>query len=281
MTQLMQPSALSPEQLLKRSKELDARETYLAAREQLAGDVETAITKGQRDLSLLDTTILARETILDNQNIQLQNQEAEYTSKTKILAGLLAKEQVRYESWQAKVEIARQDLKTVRDAIEERTDYLKQQEAIVQEQATEGNSHLRGLDYEVTELKQVIRDLEVKKKSLKATIIDLETDLAGARESFLPELTEHEGKVAIILATIESTAADSKLADSKLREVTKQVNAALIKRQQIVDNVDEKLLILDTKEREIMAKREALRQEREEMEEAKHYFTTPKSLYDV
>lgn len=280
MTQLMQPNALSPEQLLKRSKELDAREAYLATREQLAEDVETAITKGQRDLSLLDITITAREVILDGQNVRMANLEVEHTNKVRILAGLLTKEQERYESWQIKVETARQDLKTVKDTIEERTDYLKQQETIVQEQVTEGNSRLRGLDYEVTELKQVIRDLEVKKKSLKATIIDLETDLTGAREGFLPELAEHEQVIKDIDARKLLLEDELIVLDTRYTAREKEVAELGIRYKRIEAETDEKLKVLDVKEREIMAKRSALVEETTAMEEARHYHQSAKSLYD-
>lgn len=278
---LKSSSVALADQLERRSKELDARETYLAVHEELAKEVEVAITKAQRELALLDETIVKRQTILDAQRVQLDTLQTEYVNKTKIVVNLLAKEQERYELWQSKVEKAQQDLKVVKDSILERTDYLKKQEILIQEQVTEGNSRLRGLDYEVTELKQVIRDLEVKKKSLKATIIDLDIDLTAARESFMPELAEHERQIAVILVRTQTAATDTKTAEDMLQKVNKQVSAALIKRQQIVDDVDAKLVILNTKELEIMTKREALRVEREEMEEAKHYFTTPKSLYDV
>lgn len=280
MTQLTQPSALSPEQLLKRSRELDARETYLATREQLAEDVELAITKGQHNLSLLDATILARETILDDQNVRLGNLEAEYTSKEKSLANSLAKEQERYESCQTKVETARQELKTVKDAVTERTNYLKQQEILVQEQVMEGNSRLRGLDYEITELKQVIRDLEVKKKSLKATIIDLDIDLTDARDNFLPELAEHEQAIKDIDARKDVLDGELVLLETRYTVREKEVNELGIRYKRIEVEIDEKLKVLDVKERGIMAKRSALAEETATMEEARHYHHSTKSLYD-
>lgn len=277
----MKPSSVGLDaQLAKRSKELDAREAYLAVREQLVQDVEIAITKGQHDLSLLDATILAREAILDGQNVRLSNLEAEYTNKGKVLAGMIAKEQERYELWQSKVETAREELKTVKDAVQERTDYLKQQETLIQQQIDEGNSHLRGLDYEATEMKQVIRDLEVKKKSLKATLIDLETDLTGARESFLPQLAEHEQAITVIDARKAILEDELVVLDSRIVVKQKEVNELGTRYKRIEVEVDEKLKVLDVKERGIMAKRNALIEETAAMEKARHYHQSAKSLYD-
>lgn len=277
----MNQSVASADLLTKRSKELDAREAYIATREQLAEDNEVRIVKQQRDLALLDSTILAREAILQDQTSRMELQDKKYISDGINLKLTNKREEEKYRKWQDKVFGARDELAAVKNSILERQTYYKQQEALISKQADDGNLQLRGLEYAIIEGKQVVKDLDQKKMNIIQESKTLEADLESARESFAPELAEHEAAVLVIIHRQETEQANIVAIQQTLHNLNKEVNALLIKRQQIHTDIDAKLLILDEKERKIMAQREALRVEREEMEESKHYWQSPKSLYDL
>jgi hypothetical protein len=274
-----QSSAVLDDQLQRRSKELDAREAYLVTREQLAESTEVTITKGQYELSLLDATILAREAIVSEQQDRMLALDKEYSRKQTILEHAVLKKQEQYTKWELKLTEIQVTTSSIKTSIADRQDYYTQQEKLIAKQAEEGNLQLRGLEYEIIEAKQVIKDLEVTKQNLYGEKKNLEHDLEVARDSFAPELEQHEAAILIVVQHKTDAEAEVITIQSKVRDLNKEVNTALIVRQQIQDDVSKKLQILDTKEREIMAKRETLRQEREEMEEAKHYYKDPKSLY--
>jgi hypothetical protein len=267
--------------LSKQRKELDAREAYLAAREKIAEETEAAITKGQNELALLDATIVARELILKQQQDRLNDQDKLYISNTTKLQLKQEKEQDKLVALQEKVAAAKVELEATKASIQERKDYQKQQEELIAKQSEDGNLQLRSLEYEIIESKQVIKDLEQKRRNLYEEGQTLESDLEAARNSFAPELEEHEAAVVVIVQRKEVLETDLQVAQKKIYDTNIELNKLLLRRKQIHADVDAKLQLLDAKEREIMAKREALRQEREEMEETKHYYQSPKSLYDT
>jgi predicted nucleic acid-binding Zn-ribbon protein len=191
------------------------------------------------------------------------------------------KEQDKLTALQDKVVAAKQELEAVKASIQERKDYQKQQEELIAKQSEDGNLQLRSLEYEIIESKQVIKDLEQKRRNLYEEGQTLESDLEAARNSFTPELEKHEAAVVVIVQRKEVLETDLQIAQKKIYDTNIELNKLLLRRKQIHADVDAKLQLLDSKEREIMAKREALRQEREEMEETKHYYQSPKSLYDT
>lgn len=274
-----QPSTVQADQLQRRSSELDAREAYLAAREKLAESTEAAITKGQYELSLLDATILAREVIVSEQQDRMLGLDKEYARKQTVLEHAVLKKQESYARWEQRLDELRTGLGYIKESIAERQEYYKQQEALISKQAEDGNLQLRGLEYEIIESKQQIKDLEVKRQNLYSEQKSLETDLQSARDSFAPELANHEAAIVLVVQRQQDANDEVITVQGKVYDLTKEVNALLIRRQQIHNDVDAKLQILDTKEREIMTKREALRQEKEEMEVVKHYYKSPESLY--
>lgn len=274
--------SVAPADLLdRRSKELDAREAYIATREQLVQDNEARIQRQQRELTLLDDTILAREVILSDQTARMELQDKKYISDGINMKLAIEREAERYQKWQDKVLEAKNGLTNIKGSISERETYYKEQEALIIKQSADGNLQLRGLEYAIIEAKQIVRDLGQTKKNIIQESKMLETDLESARESFAPEIAEHEAAVLIIIHKQETERANIAAVQETLHDLNKEVTGLLIKRQQIHADVDEKLTVLDTKEREIMVKREALRVEREEMEEQRHYFSSPKSLYDL
>lgn len=279
MNQDPQKSDQSVDQLDRRSKELDAREHYLISRETLAEDTEVLIAKQQRELALLDSTIVAREVILKGQQAQMAALDKESIQKGTKLQRSFEQSQAKLFTTQDYVSLAQVELKDIRIAIDDRKAYYQTQEDLITNQAVEGNTHLKSLDYEVTSATQVIRDLEVKKKSLKATIDDLTVDLEEARQSFLPELEKHEQGLTQIAERKVVMQDELAELDKQFNEKSNQLSKLNIRCQQVDQEITSKLLLLDAKEREIMAKREALRVEREEMDEARHYYKNPKSLY--
>lgn len=276
---MLQSNEAQADQLQRRSNELDARETYLITREKLAESTEAAITKGQYELSLLDATILAREVIVSEQESRMLQLDKEYSRKQTILEHSILKKQEQYAKWELKLEEIQTTASSAKQSIAERLDYYSQQEKLIVKQSEEGNLQLRGLEYEIIEAKQIIKDLEVTKQNLYSEKKNLEHDLEIARDSFAPELKQHENAVLVVVQRKTDVEAEVVTIQSKVRDLTKEVNTALIMKKQIHDDVSQKLQLLDAKEREIMTKRETLRQEREEMDEARHYYKDPKSLY--
>jgi len=272
---------LDDQQLLKRSSELDAREAYIAIREKLAEDTEATIARQQRDLELLDSTIVAREVILKGQQAQMAALETDYKHKVKSLDTSTQKAVMTLSGWTAKIVDAKGELQVVKVSIADRGAYYRQQEEVINAQSVDGNTHLKALNFEIIAAKQRVTDLQGKIKSLNLNIYELTTDLDNARASFMPEVEEHEREVAVIDKRKDLITIELGNLEKHYNDRFNEFNSLNTRYKQVEAEIAEKMQVLDTKEREIMTKREALRQEREEMDEVKHYYNSPKSLYDI
>lgn len=281
MLQVSQSSVLSADQLLTRSKELDAREQYLVSREELAESQQVDIAAAEQRLVVLGVTIEQREKLATQHSERIAEFDKEEKRRLKAFEATMGSFQSKLDKQQLKYEKATQSLEMVNTAIASRQDYYKEQEKLIEKQAEDGNLQLRGLEYEIIEANQVIKDLKMEKRGLLQDKQLLEEDLEAARASFEPELYRHQEDLNAITKQIE-LATDKLLGiQAKQNIASKALNSFITKKQIVSAEIDAKLKILTTKEQEVMAKREALRLEREEMDEKRHYQSSAQSLYDL
>jgi chromosome segregation ATPase len=274
-----QPSDLSADQ--RRSSELDARESYIVAREKMLDGFDAQKADYERQIGLLETTQSERQLLVDAQQARIKQLDGQYAITVAALQELDDKYGARLDNWRSKVETTRSELTSIKDSIKERQQYQKDQEVLIGKQAEEGNVQLKGLEYEIIEARQVIKDLKAERVNLYGEKKQLETDIDKAQLSFEPEVEAHLEVLRVLESQKPVIQSDIDEVNKHLKELRKEEAALLIKRQQIHDDVDAKLRILDEKERKIMVEREALRQEREDMQSERHYYQSPKSLYDL
>lgn len=269
------------DQLAKQSQQLEAREAYIAAQEKIAEDTAKAIEKAKRELALLDSTIKAREEMLGQQRERQQQQDKLYASSESKLADAIEREQRELERARKELTVVKAEIELIKTAIQDRTAYQQQQEEHIAEQAEAGNVQLKSVAYEIAQAKQELKDLEQDIQDALARREELTVSIQSARNDFAPELDRHEADVLAVLQRRKEAEAEEQAVKDAIQELKQEQNKLLTERQQIHADVDAKLKILDTREREIMAKREAIEQERIRAAEADHYRTTTNSLYGV
>lgn len=260
--------------LLRRSKELDAREEYLTERERL-------IESGPLDLKVLEETIRVKTAQLEKIKESFLSKQAWYTTRLDNLQTKL--EEGKKEVLEAankvqsltinhlrlvkdRLEPTLDKLKEVESEISSRQTYLKDQERLISETIDEGNAALRGIGYEIQaaqedkdEVKQEIADLEQKKTDVAFELVQLEErhkqDVFNNQQD-LDELTQEVQAARLALAKAQSD------------------------RNATVVETDEKLRQLKIIEEAVDAKRGALLKERTELENDKRRWNSTKALYN-
>lgn len=157
-------------------------------------------------------------------------------------------------------------LKIVNTEIEERERYKRAQEAQIEQLTTEGNERLLDLNDVVASLEHNNNQLKSDKLSLESEIDQLtlrkqniEQEITDMDNRFAEERIRHEGQL--------NTIKDNLLRESeKLESVTREV--------------DKKLLILKEKEESIVAQRDAMRLEKQQIQIDKQRLNSTKALYD-
>jgi len=260
-------------QLDLRAQELDAKEAYL-------NKLDKAYEQVQLDIKVADKTIKVRETQLDDVvkslNVakeKLDELNNEYLHREKRLNAKIAdikNDQKRQNEKLSTITQNVQKQRTIRDELDNETRelnvYKKEQESLIKEAIEAGNDKLLEAKSDVAkftdqidQLRLEVSDLEQRKINVSFDVLQVESSFENTRNALEQEELELQ---------------------KSLNKVQKQVQEASINHKLILKETEEKLTKLKAKEISILAKQDALIEERSQLETEKRRWNSTKSLYD-
>ena len=247
---------LSEAKLLQRSKELDAREAFIDTKAKILEDAPIT-------LKVYDARVKASEDRLARLITEIK--EADTRLKD------LDQDAIEYEDKMERKKRSIADLKESRKALEaeikERKDFLDTQEKTIAEFIEEANERLLDLkDEEQHELN------EIKKLRVQ------HTDLRSQYDLIVVEFDTTRANYDNQIIDLETLLSKLKDEDAKL---TKSISDKSVEYKVLVADIDKKMLILKEKEEGIISKRDAMRLEKQELDEDKRRWNSTKALYDI
>lgn len=258
----------------KRSKELDARESYLNEQQALLDSApidikvlgKTILTRENELKAIKDRVIDANKSYVDN---VANNEKAFKDMKLELEAEADKIHAKKHEIAEAKAGIAKlaKDSSQLEQEITERRAYLKTQEDLIAKTAESGNEELLILKYQV-------EDLGETKSAVVGEIAQLNRQKSELENSLFP-ITE---QISELQVQYEEAATNYRTSLQALKSDITKVSADY---KRITTEIDEKMKQLRVHEEEIMAKRAALNVERRELDTEKRRFSGTKSLYKL
>jgi chromosome segregation ATPase len=257
--------------LLRRSKELDAKEEYLES-------IKAALDKGPMTIKVYEAQVTAKQ----EQLAQLTSQIAAADSKLTDMSRLVSKEYDQFtltkqeyehqlseqleqiDTLQRQVKELRTLLKETQGEIDERHKYQKDQEKQIEQSSMEGNEQLLELNSQVAKLKHEIQILTTDKLDLKPQVDDLIIRTGELQSIYDQTKSGLEAEVKQLEAQIITTREGLVSETSRYKEIGEEV--------------DEKLSILKEKEESIIAKRDAVRLARQELDQDKRRWESKKAI---
>lgn len=256
------------------ARELSVREEELQKREQTSQNVA-------HDLNVLETSISARQRQFDRLRREILHTEKEQRDALRRFETDITKSLDELKYLQSKRETAKaentgldrysekaqRDIKVIKREISERTAYLREQEEVIARTIEEGNLSFRALQLEISDL-----------ENTKAAVIAETRRLNIDKSALLDELSDLHESCNILKGDYDQR---SKEIEDELARLQKQTLTAESKLGSVNKSVDAKLSVLHERETSLLVKREALRNERLELDLEKRRWSSTKSLYDV
>ena len=260
---------LNEAKLQQRSKELDAREEYLDAK--LKTLDEAPIT-----LKVYEARFKAFEDKLDSIQLQIKNAKQELEEITRIysvqynnyqeIQETIKKNKLLVNDLKKEAQESRRNISLAKTELKSLERYLKEQQELIDQSIAQGNKRLLALQDEASSIEHEIIEFKGARTSLERDIDDIalikiqdEQKLYDALNSLSNQKTNLEHEIDELINRITKKSAEYKRVEAQ---------------------TSEKLNKLKEKEESIIAKRDALRLERQELEEDKRRFTSTKSLYE-
>ena len=260
---------LNEAKLQQRSKELDAREEYLDIK--LKALEEAPIT-----LSVYESRVKAYERKLTGLIDLIKESENEveamshkydiaYQTHNNLTTEISRREKLANEIKKQETDV-KKNIIVIKSQIKQQKNYLKEQQLLIDQTITQGNKRLlelqdesSSIEHEIIEFKGARTALEHEIDNMAMTKIQDEQNLYESLNVLSNQKETLENEVNMLIDRITKKSAEY---------------------QRVEKETTNKLNILREKEESITAKRDAMRLERQELEEDKRRFTSFKSLYE-
>lgn len=265
---------LDQAQLERRSKELDAREAFIDAKEEI-------LKKAPITLKVYDARVKASEDRLEDLKQEIKKGEDRYTTLSKKHTTL--KEKLKQEHTSAdhslnlikneasdvenNLKILKKDLNSLEKQIKDRKSYLESQEKVIATTISDGNDTLLDLHDVISRKKGEVSTLQKESVQLKKEFDDTAVELQTREDRFVNSFNEAEQRKHIV--------------EGELSTITKRVQEKSTEYKRIAEEVDSKMLILKEKESSLRAKRDQLILERQELKRDQSRWSSQKQLYDL
>ena len=264
---------LNEAKLQQRSKELDAREEYLDIK--LKALEEAPIT-----LSVYESRVKAYERKLTGLIDLIKESENEveaishkydiaYQTHNNLTVEITRREKLGSEKLndiKKQESNVKKNIIVIKNEVKQQKDYLKEQQLLIDQTITQGNKRLLELqdeagsiEHEIIEFKGARTALEHEIDNMAVTKIHDEQNLYDSLNVLANQKQSLEDEIKMLIDRITKKSAEY---------------------QRVEKETTNKLNILREKEESITAKRDAMRLERQELEEDKRRFTSLKSLYE-
>jgi hypothetical protein len=257
---------LSQKKLDLKEKLLEQREKILIEAEQDDAVLTARIQDKKDELSLLEKRITESEKGLDSSMADaistLKALEEDIKQAEADKQGLLSSQ----KSLRKNIESQYVELNQIKNEIQERGQYLKEQEWIISTTIEKGNERL-------LELKDNIGESEDKKSRSLSEKLELE-DAIFERTKRITELDE---ALLIIEQEYEER---TKVLESKINDKKLELQEAETRLQSVTEETSSKLSQLKEKEISLMTKQDVIRKEKAELVVEKRRFNSVQSLYN-
>lgn len=261
-------------ELDRRVKELDAREEYLTKREQFLEDAPLSIT-------ILKESIKAKKKQMTAFMHTADDAEREHYEKLHKIGKQVKEKTVEFDSLtvmctevDADILVANETLiklnttkKSVQSEIDERQEYLANQEQLIADAIESGNLELRSLKYQMEPLVET-------RLQLGMDIVDLETQKTNLQFETAELLNEQNFILAQRDKVSEDVQKSLDAAQANLQEVS-------TKSKKVTDDTETKLRKLKAEEEKIIAERQSVAKERAELLTERRRWESTKSLYSI
>ena len=200
--------------------------------------------------------------------VKTRQEADDYKSdKLEALQTALKETQTALDTGNEAVKTAQKTLADTEKEIRERGKYKVDQEKAIATAESEGNDRLLELRDDITILETHQSELEGTKTALQAEIDDIIVE----RDA---KALEAEQKLADLNVQIGE-------ADDKLKQLLLDNEREEKRNKAVTKDTAEKLRILEGKEKSVLAKRDALILERQQLEQEKQRFYSTKAAYDI
>lgn len=258
----------------RRVKELDVREAFLK-------EWEAFLKSAPISIIVLKQSLIAKKDQLAQIDLKLGAANEAYADRVLVIRGELnnygekideAKSQLEgIQVKQSQINTENISLrakgKELKADISEARKYKTEQQQLLEESIEEGNTTLKALKYELDGLEEKKKAINYEIAILNKDLDKLETMIAGVRHEYT-KLQENYNETRAKL-------------DKSLDEMMHKVKKAEDRYTDVDQQTTHKLQVLQQKEEEITAKRDALHREHQELETDKRRWNSVKALYDV
>jgi hypothetical protein len=259
----------------KRSKELDAREEYLVEREKLLEEAPLSI-------KVLKGTIEAKQHQLDILNKKIKTADSSYEvrileyrvelSRTEQQTEIEGHKLHKLEDMQTDIINKNNSLKAkqrdLQKGIKDDRAYKLEQDKLIEDSITEGNTTLKALQYEIDGLEEIKKTINYEIAILGTTHNEIQAAVRADEQQLEDLHRQHD--------------LTEKDLQKSLKLIQEDIKAANSKHRLIIADTKEKLSILKRKEEEIMALRGAMKRERIELDTDKRRWENSKTqLYTL
>jgi chromosome segregation ATPase len=258
--------------LLKRSKELDAQQEYIDTQRKLLEDapislsVYTAQVEAKTEqLGYLKKDIEIASTELKDIKHDIIVQRDKSKADMEYQATEFAEATSKNDQIKNSIYTKAKELKLIEDDIKTQTTYFKTQDQQISILIAEGNEKLLELNSQVRGLEQDILTLTAQRTTLKAKIDELILKIQDLEDSFGTLDQEYTKEKEDLEAELEIISKDIVAEQQKYKNISLEAN--------------QKLKFLNEKEESIIAKRDAMVLERQELEQDQRRWNSKKALY--
>lgn len=258
--------------LLRRSKELDAREEFLDAKlkELESAPIslsvyESRVNVKEKQLANLEEKIKESANKLDKLDRDFSFKFEDNQTKKKEMELQVLKHQDVLEDVTKKVIAAKEELDKVNDLVSERKAYYDAQEADISFAERIGNEKLLELQ---DSIKHASKELNVTKELYEAQKENL--------DAITLKFMDHETNIELQIAAIEERKKNTEL---DIKDIEQKLRVASLKLEKVTQDVDAKLAKLNEKELSITAKRDEYILLKQEVATEKRRWESQKSMY--
>jgi len=265
--------SLKEAELTKKSKELDAREEYIdaKAKELEKAPITLSVYEAQvkaKKAQLNELQKLIKESTDEQNKIVLQNKSGikQNQIKKEQFVNKIYVRQTELDLLNETYETRKKELKNVEKEIDQRQNYLKQQEQSIANAIELANEKL-------LDLRDEINKQEADNNAVKNETVILKTDLTEVK-------LQHEKISAHLEQDIQNLKIQKLKLEQEIKLTEKNIFTKSEEFKRVTSDVDKKLAILNEKESSIIAKQSAIRFEKQELDVEKRRFVSLKHLYE-
>ena len=265
--------SLQEAQLQKRSSELDAREAFIDAKQKILDDSPITLKVYEARVKAYETKLQDLIDAIRTESETHEQRKLERSRELNQIANKITIAQATLDKTNDAINKAELTLDDIKTAIKQGKKEIEQHNLLLQQQEGDANEAIGVANERLLDLQDLYNGLEDSIKKLKSE----ETGLKKTLDDLIVErdkLFNNLEKAAIDFED-QSTRQQNELTamNTRIAEASREHTVVKVK-------IDKKLAILKEKEESLMARQDAIRLEKQELDTEKRRVYSTKSLYD-